>query len=131
MSNLDTLIKQIIKFNKARGWIPSQVDFAKSVVIEAAELLEKYQWDESDRGIKGIEPKNFEEISEEVADVFWYLVSFCKAANINLAKAVKDKMIKNEKKYPAKMFKGKHDDKFYKSQKRKYRAKRKKSSGKI
>lgn len=110
--SLEKLTKQIHKFNKARGWTPTQVDIAKSVVIEAAELLEKYQWDESDKNIKGIEPKNYEEIGEEVADIFWYLVMFCKAANINLPKAIEDKIKKNEKKYPVKMFKGKHNDKF-------------------
>ena len=118
MGKLDTLIQEIIRFNKARGWTPTQVDLAKSVVIEAAELLEKYQWDESDRNIKGIEPKNYEEVGEEVADVFWYLVTFCEATSINLEKVVKHKIDKNEKKYPEEMFKGKHNDKFYKSQKR-------------
>ena len=126
MSKLDTLINEIIEFNKARDWTPTQVDIAKSVVIEAAELLEKYQWDESDKKVKGIEPKNYEEIGEEIADVFWYLVTFCNAANIDLAKVVGDKIKKNEKKYPEDKFNGKHNDKFYKSQKKKYRQKRKK-----
>ena len=121
MSKLDILISKIISFNKARGWTPTQVDIAKSVVIEAAELLEKYQWDESDKNIKGIESKNYEELGEEVADVFWYLVTFCNAANIDLAEVIKDKIEKNEKKYPEDKFNGKHNDKFYKSQKREYR----------
>ncbi len=127
MSKVNILINKIIKFNKARGWTPTQVDIAKSVVIEAAELLEKYQWDESDKNIKGIEPKNYEEIGEEVADVFWYLVTFCEAANINLEKAISDKIAKNEKKYPEKMFNGKHNDKFYKEQKQKYRDQKQKT----
>src|SRR3972149_6539948 len=114
MSKLDILISKIISFNKARGWTPTQVDIAKSVVIEAAELLEKYQWDESDKNIKGIESKNYEELGEEVADVFWYLVTFCNAANIDLAEVIKDKIEKNEKKYPEDKFNGKHNDKFYK-----------------
>ena len=129
MSKLDILIRKVIKFNKARGWTPTQVDIAKSVVIEAAELLEKYQWDESDKNIKGIEPKNYEEIGEEVADVFWYLVTFCEVTNISLEKAIKDKIAKNEKKYPQNMFNGKHNDKFYKEQKRKYREARKRNKG--
>ena len=124
MSKLDVLIKKIIRFNKKRGWNPTESDHAKSVVIEASELLEHYQWDESDRGARGIEPKNYEEIGEEVADVFYYLVSFCNTANIDLDKVVEDKLKKNEEKYPEHKFKGKHNDKFYKSQKRKYRAKR-------
>ena len=122
---LEQLSKRIIDFNKARGWTPKTPDLAKSVVIEAAELLEKFQWDESDKNIKGIEPKNWEEVGEEVADVFWYLVSFCNSANLDLASVVGDKLEKNEKKYPADKFRGKHNDKFYKTQKRKYREARK------
>jgi len=121
MRKLEILIKKIIKFNKARGWTPTASDLAKSVVIEAAELLEKFQWDETDKNGKGIKPKNWVEIGEEVADVFWYLVSFCKAADIKLEEVVKDKITKNEKKYPEEMFNGKHNDEFYKSQKKKYR----------
>lgn len=126
MSKLDFLIKKITRFNKARGWDPKQVDLAKSIVVEASELLEHYQWDESEKGIGGIRSKNQEEIGEEVADVFWYVATFCKAANIDLSEVVKDKIAKNEKKFPEDKFKGKHNDKFYKDQKRKYRAKRKK-----
>lgn len=127
MSKFDVLIKEIIRFNEARGWSPKQSDIVKSVVIEASELLEHYQWDESEKDVKGIVPKNYEEIGEEVADVFWYLATFCNAAGIDLAKVVKEKIEKNEKKYPEDKFKGKHDDKFYKSQKRKYRVKKGKS----
>jgi dCTP diphosphatase len=124
---LDKLSEQIYKSNKARGWVLlSPSDLAKSIVIESAELLEKFQWDETDRNKRRIEPKNWEEIGEEVADIYWYLVSFCKTVGINLAEAIEDKIEKNEKKYPVKMFKGKHNDKFYKKQKRKYRARRKK-----
>lgn len=126
-NNLEVLSKKIIAFNKARGWTPTPTDLAKSVVIEAAELLEKFQWDESDRNIKGAESKNWEEVGEEVADVFWYLVTFCNSSNINIAEAIADKIKKNEEKYPEKMFKGKHNEKFYKSQKRKYRDARKKT----
>jgi len=125
MGGLDDLIKEIIRFNKARGWDPTQSDIAKSVVIEASELLEHYQWDESDKDIKGIMPKDYEEIGEEVADVLWYLATFCEAAEIDLAEVVKEKIEKNERKYPEEKFKGKHNDKFYKSQKRKYRKNRK------
>jgi len=127
MANLDNLIKKIKEFNKARGWTPVSSDIAKSVVIEASELLEHFQWDESDKNIKGTQPKDWEKVGEEVADVFWYLATFCHSVNINLEEAVKDKISKNKKKYPVKMFNGKHNDKFYKEQKQKYREARSKS----
>lgn len=124
MTRLNILIKRIEDFNKARGWTPVSADIAKSVVIEAAELLEHFQWDESDKDIKGTLPKNWEKIGEEVADVFWYLITFCRSANIKIEEVIEDKLNKNEKKYPAAMFNGKHNDKFYKEQKQKYREKR-------
>lgn len=123
---LELLSRKIIAFNKARGWLPTSQDIAKSIVIEAAELLEKFQWDASGKYSQDKEAKNWEEVGEEVADVFWYLVSFCNSVNINLPKVIEHKIEKNELKYPEAMFKGKHNDKFYKSQKRKYREARKK-----
>ena len=128
-NNYKTLIKAVNNFNRARGWNPLSSDIAKSVVIEAAELLEKFQWDETDRGHKGsmVSPKNKEELGEEVADVFWYLITFCKREGIDLLDALEDKLHKNELKYPVEQFKGKHNEEFYVSQKRKYRENRKKA----
>ncbi|MGB6839192.1 MAG: MazG-like family protein [Microgenomates group bacterium] len=123
---LESLIKEITKFNKARGWSPTFSDIAKSIVIEASELLEHFQWDESDKYSKGAQPKDWEEVGEEVADVFWYLATFSETAGINIPKVVEEKIKENEKKYPEEKFKGKHNDKFYKKQKRKYRLKKKK-----
>lgn len=127
MATLNDLIKRIKEFNKARSWTPVSSDIAKSMVIEASELLEHFQWDESDKDIKGTQPKDWERIGEEVADVFWYLVTFCHSADISLEQVVEDKISKNEEKYPAKMFNGKHNDKFYKEQKQKYREARRRS----
>jgi len=121
------LLKVVSDFNRAHGWDPLPSDIAKSVVIEAAELLEKYQWDETDRERHGLpNPKNKEELGEEVADVFWYLVTLCAKEDIDLLHVLKDKLRKNELKYPTKKFKGKHNQEFYIAQKRKYRENRKK-----
>lgn len=121
VNSLDSLTIKIIAFNKARGWDEKCSDIAKSITIESAELLEHFQWDESYKGVPKDESKNWEEIGDEVADVFWYLIEFCDSAGLDLKKVVENKMIKNAKKYPAKMFKGKHNDKFYRAQKHKYR----------
>lgn len=118
---LDNLTKKIIEFNKARGWIEECSDIAKSIVIESAELLEHFQWDESYKEIRENRSKDWEKIGDEVADIFWYLVEFCDSAGLDLKKVVESKMTKNEKKYPVEMFKGKHNNEFYMEQKRKYR----------
>jgi NTP pyrophosphatase (non-canonical NTP hydrolase) len=121
-NDLQHLIEKIGKFNDVRGWNPPPSDIAKSIVIEAAELLEKFQWDESDKKLDNKKfKKNWDEVGQEVADVFWYIATFCKEANIDLSDVVKQKITWNEKKYPEKMFKGKHNEKYYQKQKRAYR----------
>jgi NTP pyrophosphatase (non-canonical NTP hydrolase) len=123
---LEYLSKKILQFSKTRGWSPSSSDLAKSIVIEAAELLEKFQWDETEKRKKKGGSKNWEEVGDEMADVFWYLVLFCDCAKIDMAEAIEKKYQSNERKYPASKFKGKHNEKFYMAQKRKYRLARKK-----
>lgn len=125
MADLESLLAEIIEFNQKRGWFPAPVDCAKSIVIEAAELLEHFQWDESRKIRRGKTPKkNWSEIRLELADILWYLVAFCHQADIDLGECLKNRIQYNEKKYPAAMFNGQHDEKVYYRQKRKYRQNR-------
>jgi|GEM_PF-986117 len=96
--SLSEVINKILDFNKARGWDPEPGDTAKSVVIEAAELLEHFQWDGSGESL-GINPdkKDWQEIGYEVADVFWYLVTFCNKTGLSLSDCVARKLKKLEK----------------------------------
>lgn len=119
---LNELFGKIINFNQARGWNPVAQDIAKSIVIEAAELLELYQWDASDRNLGSKpKPKDIDKIKAEVADVIWYIVTFCHQTGIDLADAVEYKLKHNEEKYPVEMFNGHHNDDFYKKRKTEYR----------
>jgi len=115
------LYYQVLAFNQKRGWNPVDSDLAKSICIESAELLEKFQWDASDKREIRNHDKDWHEISLELADIVWYIISFCNETGIDLSKALEDKLAHNEKKYPESKFKGTHNDKFYKKQKRKYR----------
>lgn len=126
-NNFQQIVDAVNDFNKARGWNPLSSDIAKSIVIEAAELLEHFQWDETDKEHRGslVSPKSKEELEEEVADIFWYLIAFCKKEGINLLDTLGDKLKKNEVKFPVEQFQGKHNQEFYISQKRKYRKDRK------
>lgn len=119
-------VEAIIKYNKVRGWNQEPEDLSKSIVLESAELLEHFQWDASAKKLKSKKkPKNMEEIEYEVADIFWYLIVFCKQMKIDLVDALEKKMKHNEEKYPKSMFKGKHNSEFYHAQKKKYRANKK------
>ena len=82
-------------------------NLAASIAIETAELMEHFQWRRSDQldEVRN-DTKIMAEIREEVADVTAYLLSFANAMDIDIANALRDKMVKNARKYPADEFKG-------------------------
>jgi NTP pyrophosphatase (non-canonical NTP hydrolase) len=91
---MDELIKRVIKFNKDRNWdqFHHPANLAKSISIEASELLENYQWSNN-----AVDDEN---VLEELADVMLYCVQMSVALNVNLEEIMNNKMDKNEKKYP-------------------------------
>ncbi|MCA9387035.1 nucleotide pyrophosphohydrolase [Candidatus Dojkabacteria bacterium] len=122
--NYKLLKKELDIYRKARGWDKNPpVDLAKSVIIEAAEILEHFQWDETLR-LKGTEvsvkDKNLEEISDEIADVVIYLFALCDQLNVDLVDITASKLEKVKLKYPAGI-----NDKDYMKRKMEYRKKRK------
>lgn len=94
------LMSKIDKFNKERDWdqFHTPVNLAKSISIEASELLECFQWSD-----------NFEidSVKEELADVINYCLQMCIRLNLDPKKLVLDKMKKNALKYPVEKAKGK------------------------
>jgi NTP pyrophosphatase (non-canonical NTP hydrolase) len=94
------LMSKIDKFNKERDWdqFHTPVNLAKSISIEASELLECFQWSD-----------NFEidSVKEELADVINYCLQMCIRLNLDPKEIVLDKMKKNALKYPVEKAKGK------------------------
>jgi len=124
--SFEEISQKIVEFNKARGWHDTALpDLAKSVIIEAAELLEHFQWDESNSGLanskKGLENKDIEEIQFEVADVIWYLIIFCSKAGLDITECLGKKYAHNSKKYSIDLFKNGHNEKNYLKRKMQYR----------
>ena len=78
-----------------------------SVIIEASELLEHFQWKTKEEVEKYIK-ENKEEIQDEIADIALYLFELADNLDINLLKAMKNKLEKNKRKYPVEKAKGKH-----------------------
>jgi len=101
--NLKELEKIIVKFRDEREWkkFHTPKNIAVSIVIEAAELLEHFQWSD--------ECKDKKEISYEMADVLAYLLLLADECGIDLEKAFLEKMEINENKYPVNLVKGKSD----------------------
>jgi len=102
-TTITELKEHIQSFSKARGWCRDEnaKDLVMALNVEAAELAEIFMWlhsDEADR-VKS-NPEEYEHLQEELADVFWYLCRICEHFNVDLAKAVADKTVKNAQKYP-------------------------------
>lgn len=95
--------ERIKKHLVERDWHnnPSR-SLAISVVLEAAELLEHYQWTEESVGSK-------EDVAAELADIFIYAFQIAQNENIDLVAAIIKKLEKAAKKYPAQDFKGKDE----------------------
>lgn len=99
--NYDKIKSDIEKFVSNRKWqsyhTPKNLSMALSV--EASELLEIFQWQmENEKNYPKSAEK--EQVEDEVADIFFYLVRFCQVMNIDLEKAFYYKMRKNAEKYP-------------------------------
>jgi NTP pyrophosphatase (non-canonical NTP hydrolase) len=100
-------INQILKFRDDRDWkqFHNPKDLAISLSLEAAELLEVFQWSGSDTGIEGKEAK----VREELADVINYCVLMADACNLDIDEIVQEKIKVNNAKYPVDKAKGKSD----------------------
>jgi len=105
------LLDQLLQFRRERDWeqFHKPKDIAVSLSIEAAELLEWFQW-QTDRDIeKKLKTEKRQQLEDEIADVAVYLSYLCHDLRIDVDKAVANKMIKNSQKYPIDKVKGKSD----------------------
>ena len=96
----DTTIARIHKFTTDRDWdqFHSPANLAKSISIEAGELLECFQWDED----------HYKEadVKEELSDVMNYCLQMCDKLGLDPDQILNEKMDRNEKKYPVVKAKG-------------------------
>ena len=100
MDKLELLKQRIDKFNKDRDWdqFHTPSNLAKSISIEANELLECFQWNDIDYDLDAIK--------EELADVMNYCIQMSQVLNLDIIDIMNDKMDKTEKKYPVEKAKG-------------------------
>ena len=112
------LKRKLAKFVKDRDWeqYHSPKNLSMSIAIEAAELMEMFQWatvEESHRILN--DKKKLEAIKDELADIALFVLEFCNVFDIDLSSAILNKLKKNSKKYPAELAKGKsHKYTYYK-----------------
>lgn len=109
MKSIEELTKKIIAFRDARDWkqFHNPKDLAISLCLEAAEVLEHFQW-KSKEEIEEYIKTHKEHISEELADVLYWILLISNDLNIDILDAFNKKIEKNEMKYPVSKSKGKH-----------------------
>ena len=109
MSEIKDVTNKIKKFRDERDWkqFHNHKDMALSMMLEAAEVLEHFQW-KSPEEVNTHGEANKEQISEELADVAMYLFELADNLGVDLKEAILAKLKKNAQKYPVKKAKGKH-----------------------
>jgi NTP pyrophosphatase (non-canonical NTP hydrolase) len=109
MKNINDLTKRIIAFRDARDWkqFHNPKDVALSLVLEAAEVMEHFQWKNEEEIEKYIETDKAE-IGEELADVLYWILLMSHDIKIDVLEALGKKILKNEDRYPIEKAKGKH-----------------------
>ena len=110
MDQLQELIAAIIKFRDERDWgqYNNPKDNAMSLVLEAAEVMEHFQW-KSKEEINDYILSHKDNIAEELSDVLYWVLLMSHDLKIDILDAAQKKLTKNIEKYPVEKAKGKHD----------------------
>lgn len=100
--DLESLRDSLRDFAAARGWrsFHTPKNLAMALIVEAAELVEHFQWSTPEESCL-LTPDKAVAVRDEVADVLIYLVEMADVLNIDLIAAARDKIAKNAVKYPA------------------------------
>jgi dCTP diphosphatase len=108
MDKLDSMKEKFEKFTNERDWkkFHNPKDLAMKLSIEAAELLEKFEWKSSEESFVVAKEKK-DEVASEMADVLAMLLELSNITGIDLYDAFNKKMELNEKRYPKTLVKGK------------------------
>jgi dCTP diphosphatase len=108
-TQISRLIDLIEEFRTERDWkqFHTPKDLALSLAVEAAEVLERFQWKDGDRLERYLnEGGGREKVGAELADVFIYLLYLANDLDIDIDRAVRDKVRHNAEKYPVSKAKG-------------------------
>ena len=102
ITDLVSLRAALRDFAAERGWrqYHTPKNLAMALIVEAAELVEHFQWLTPEQSL-GLSTEKLGEVREEVADTLIYLVELADALEIDLIAAARDKIAKNAIKYPA------------------------------
>ena len=107
MSDLTEIRDAIRKFAADRDWdqFHSPKNLAMALSVEAAELLEHFQW-LTEQQSKDLTAEKHKQVAQEMSDVLVYLIRLAYKLDIDLVQETKEKLILNDKKYPANLVRG-------------------------
>ena len=107
LHDIDNLIEQLRDFAEDRDWsqFHSPKNLAMALTVEAAELLEQFQW-LSESESSSLQREKLAQVEEEMADVFLYLLRMSDVLDIDLVAAANRKIKNNNEKYPADQVRG-------------------------
>jgi dCTP diphosphatase len=103
--SIEEVSEMLLKFREERDWgqFHSPKNLAISISLEAAELLEHFQWQKENEELSF---KKRHEVAKELADIFNYLIMLAGDLGIDIIKSAKEKIKENGKKYPIEKAKG-------------------------
>jgi NTP pyrophosphatase (non-canonical NTP hydrolase) len=104
---LSSLTRQLRDFAADRDWdqFHSPKNLASALSVEAAELLEPFQWLTEEQS-RNLSPEKREAVRKEIADVLIYLIRLADKLDIDLLQAARDKIVENAAKYPVEKSRG-------------------------
>ena len=103
-TTLDELRRAVSEFVDARDWrqFHTPKNLAASIAIEAAELLEQFQWTDD------LSPERKLPVTEELADVVIYCLALTNVLDIELSEAIRHKLQRNQVRYPVQEYRGRY-----------------------
>jgi NTP pyrophosphatase (non-canonical NTP hydrolase) len=107
ITNLQDLSQAVREFGRERDWhlYHNPKNLTAALIVEAAELLEPFQWLTPEQSLE-LPPVKREAVRQEMADVLIYLVSLANLLDIDLIEAARDKLDINARKYPVEKSRG-------------------------
>lgn len=107
MHDLESVRLRLRKFAEDRDWdqFHSPKNLAMALIVEAAELVEHFQW-MTEKQSHSLKEDKLKEVEEELADIQIYLIKLADKLNVDLLSATNKKIEINEKKYPPDKVKG-------------------------
>jgi NTP pyrophosphatase (non-canonical NTP hydrolase) len=115
MSDAQTTVvelrEMVRRFVEARDWrqFHSPKNLSMSLAIEAAELMEHFQWITPEESRQASDdPEKLNAVAEELSDVLCYALAIANELEIDVSRAMREKMKKNEAKYPADEYQGRY-----------------------